>query len=140
MKKGYYVDNIDMLDIIRIEERLYELYRNTILDFVKSFSLYDCDIEVIGCWTTDNSGKVTNTRPNLDNKYIYWICYEILHNGKPIIYDDENSLLTRSYGVLVISKVKKRRKHKFFVEVFEDTEDVIEELLEDLNKIGNQSD
>ena len=135
MKKEYYVDEINMLDIISIEEKLYELYRNTIFDFKKRFSSYNCDIEVMDCWSTNDSEKATNSRPNLENKYIYWICYVVLYNGKPFIYDNENSPLTRNYGVLVISKAMKRCRHKFIVKVFEDTEDVIEELLEDLNKI-----
>ena len=135
MKKAYYVDEISMLDIIQIEKKLYNLYRNTIIDFKKRFSSYNCDIEITQCWTTDSSEKSTNIRPTLERQYIYWICYEVLYNGKPVIYDDENSPLIRNYAVLVISKSSKLCRHKFIVKVFEDTEDVIEELLEDLNKI-----
>lgn len=135
MKKEYYEDNISLHDVIEIEKNLYELYRDVILDFEKSFSLYKCSIEILECWTTDDSGNATNIRPNLDNKYIYWICYVVLYNGKPIICDNENSLITRSYGVLVISKAVKWYKHKFIVKVIDDIEDVKEELVEDLNKI-----
>lgn len=135
MKKEYSVDNIDMYDVIRIEQKLYKLYREAILDFKKSFSLYKCNIETIDCWTTNDFESATNIRPNLDNKYVYWICYTVLHNGKPVIYDNENSPLTRNYSVLVISKVMKHNKLKFIVEVFDDTEDVKEELVEDLKKL-----
>lgn len=135
MKKEYYEDNISLHDVIMIEKNLYELYRDVILDFEKSFSLYKCSIEILECWTTDDSENATNIRPNLDNNYIYWICYVVLYNGKPIICDNENSLITRSYGVLVISKAVKWYKHKFIVKVIDDIEDVKEELVEDLNKI-----
>jgi len=117
MKKAYYVDEISMLDIIQIEKKLYNLYRNTIIDFKKRFSSYNCDIEITQCWTTDSSEKSTNIRPTLERQYIYWICYEVLYNGKPVIYDDENSPLIRNYAVLVISKSSKLCRHKFIVKV-----------------------
>lgn len=135
MKKEYYVDNIGLHDIIQIEKNLYKLYRDAILDFEKSFSLCKCNIKIIDCWTSGDSGNATNIRPNLKSKYVYWICYVVLYNGKPIIYDDENSPITRNYGVLVISKMIKHHKHKFIVKVFDNTDDVKEELVEDLKKI-----
>ena len=135
MKKEYYVENINIHDVVRIEEKIYELFRDTILEFKENFSLYDCDIEIIRCWTTDSSENATNIRPSLECQYVCWICYEVLYNGKPIVYDDENSPLTRSYCVLVISKQMKRHKQKFFVQIFYDTKDVVEELVEDLGRI-----
>ncbi len=135
MKKEYYVESINMHNVLEIEEKLYELYRDTILDFKKSFSLYNCDIEIRHCWTTDSAENVTNIRPTLEHQYVYWICYEVLYNGKPIVYDNENSPLTRSYCVLIISKEIKYQKQQFFVRIFDDTEDVVEELVEDLSKI-----
>lgn len=135
MKKEYYIDNISMNDVVRMEEKLYKLYQDAIINFEKKFSSYNCNIRIINCWTTDNLKNATNVRPILHHKYIYWICYEVLYNGKPVIYDDENSPLTRSYSVLVILKVKKLRQCQFLVKVFNDTEDVMEELMDDLNKI-----
>ena len=135
MKKEYYVDDMGMHDVIQIEKKLYKLYRDAILDCEKSFSLYKCNIKILECWTTGDSVNSTNIRPNLENKYVYWICYVVLYNGKPVIYDNENSPITRNYAVLVISKTMKRHQHRFFVKVFDDAEDVKEELVEDLNKI-----
>ena len=54
---------------------------------------------------------------------------------KLVIYDDENSPLERSYVALSITKTKKWYKKQFIVKVIEDTEDVKEELIEDLKKI-----
>lgn len=135
MKKEYYVDNINMHDIIQIEKNLYKLYQDVIHNFENSFSSYNCHIEINDCWTADYSGNATNIRPKFEKEYVYWICYEVLYNGKPITYDDEDSPITRSYGVLEISKVMKRFKQKFIVKVCDETEDVKEELMEDLNKI-----
>ena len=135
MKKEYCVNNISMQDIIQIEKRLYRLYRDAILKFEKRFSPYKCNIEIIECWTTGDSNNATNIRPTFEHKYVYWICYEVLYNEKPFVYDNENSPLTRSYAVLAISKAIKSHESKGFVKVFDDTEDVMEELVEDLNKI-----
>ena len=135
MKKEYCVETINMQDVIRIEEKLYGLYVDTVLDFKERFSLYNCEIEIIRCWTTDNLEIATNFRPTLECEYVCWICYEVLYNGKPIVYDNENSPLTRSYCVLTISKKMKHHKQKFFVRIFDDTTDVVEELTEDLSKI-----
>lgn len=135
MKKEYFVENINIHDVIRIEEKIYKLFRDTILDFKKDFSLYNCDIEIIRCWTTDSSENATNIRPLLARQYVCWVCYEVLYNGKPIIYDNENSALMRSYCVLVISKEVRSHKQKFFVRIFDDTKDVVEELAEDLSRI-----
>ena len=135
MKKEYYVESINMHDVVVIEEKLYELFRDTILDFKKSFSSYNCDIEIIHCWTTDSSENAINIRPTLARQYVYWICYELLYNGNPIVYDNENSPLTRSYCVLTISKEMERQRQKFFVRIFDDTKDVVEELVEDLSRI-----
>lgn len=135
MKKEYYVDDIVMYDVIRIEEKLHKLYRNTILDFERRFSFYGCNIEITDCWTTDNCTKTTNFRPDFVNDYVCWICYVVLYNGIPIIYDNENSPITRSYAVLTISKAAKHHKHKFIFKEFDNTEDLKEELEEDLQKI-----
>lgn len=138
MRKVYYVDSINMRDIIKIEENLYNLYRNAILDVKKVFPYGKYSIEIINCWTTGGFENATNVRPKLENKYVYWICYLVSYNGKPIIYDTENSLLTRSYCVLLISKETNHHKQKFCVRIFDDTKDVEEELMEDLNRITNQ--
>lgn len=135
MKKEYSVDNINMQDVIQIEKKLYSLYWNTILNFKNRFSSYNCNIEIIECWTTDDSNNATNIRPILEHNYVYWICYEVRNNGKSIVYDNENSPLTRSYAALIISKVIKHHESKYRIKVFNDTEDVMEELVEDLNKI-----
>ncbi len=135
MRKVYYVDNISMHDIIKIEKNLYNLYRDAILDIKKSFSLCKCNIEIIDCWTTGDFENSTNIRPDLENKYVYWICYLVRYNGKPIVYDTENSQLTRSYCVLAISKETNHHKQKFCVKIFDDTKDVMEELMEDLSRI-----
>lgn len=135
MNKEYYEDNINLNDIIQIEERLYEHNQNMILSFEKRFSEYKCDVEVIDFWTTGGYKNATTTRPYLDDKYVYWICYRVLHNGKQVIYDDENSPLMRNYVVLDISKGRWCHKHKFIIKVFDDTEDVKKELEEDLNRL-----
>ena len=143
MKKEYYVETINMQDVIRIEDKLYGLYVDIVLNFKESFSLYNCEIETIRCWTTDSLESATNFRPILECEYVCWICYEVLYNGKPIVYDNENSQLTRSFCVLTISKKMKHHKQKFLVRIFDDTTDVVEELAEDLSKIKqmrNQSD
>ncbi len=135
MKKEYYVDSICVDDIIRAEEYLFELYQSVILTFEKAFFVYNCNIRIMNCWTTDKFKSVTNIRPDLQQKYAYWICYEVCNNEEPVIYDDENSLLTRSYVALIVSTIKKRHKSKILVEVFDDLDDVAEDLEEDLNKI-----
>lgn len=135
MKKVYYVNNISMPDIMQIEEKLYRLYRDTILKFEKSFSQYESSVELIECWTTEDLDNATNIRPTFERKYAYWICYKVLRDGKIIVYDDENSPLARSYIVLSISKTIKQGKCKVVVKEFDDTRDVIEELQDDLDKI-----
>lgn len=131
MKNEYCMDCIDMRDIVLIEEKLYRRYKEVIGKFEKRFSFYHCKIELIECWTTGDSNIATRIRPTLDDEYIYWICYQVVCDENPIVYDDENSPLARSYLSLKI----KHRKRKVIVEVFEDIEDVAEELEEDFGRL-----
>ena len=136
MKKEYYVDDITMFDVIPLEEHIFSIYQNVIRKFKKELSNYNCTIQLMECWTTESLNDAKLVRPaSFEKKYYYWICYQLLHEGLPIIYDDENSPLERSYCAIAISRVNKRNKNKFVIKEFYDTEDVEKEFAEDFNKI-----
>lgn len=135
MIKEYCVDDISMQDVILIEKKILSRYQEVICKYEKVFLPYKCRIELTECWTTGSFDNVSRIRPELENKYVYWIGYQVLYNENPVIYDDENSALERSYCTLMISKVRKCKKTKLLIKIFEDMEDVIEELMEDFNRV-----
>lgn len=128
--------NTFMEQVVFHEDKIYIKYLNLINEFQKSFAKYGCEIQLEKCWTIDGVDKAFTTRPTGGNNYIFWICYQILFNKKPVVYDDENSILSRSYGVLSV----KTKKHLFkdseiIIRPCYELDDVIEELTHDLNTV-----
>ena len=137
---SFVYSNTIMEQIVFHEDEIYLKYLNLINDFQKSFEKLGCEIELEKCWTIDDVDKALTTRPNGGNNYIFWICYQILFNKKPIVYDDENSILSRSYGVFSV-KVKKHlfKDSEIIIRPCYELDDVIEELTHDLNVIKTMS-
>lgn len=132
MKRMYY-DNIGLEDVIESEHLPYELHQKAFSEFKKMVSLYGCTVKISDFWTSVHAENPTDTRPNWENGYRYWISYDVLFNCEPVIYDDENSAMSRWYNIMLIKKLNKFHHHKYVIEIYDDVTDVYEETAEDLN-------
>lgn len=120
----------DENEIIKLEEEMFNYYSNIINEFNNAFAKYSCHLEVSKCWTTARGIPCFYER-------IFWICYRVLNiRSDPVVYDDENSFIERSYGVIVLKRKKRFLKgDELTVKYIEDIEDVKREIIEDLNKV-----
>lgn len=123
----------DMKIIIDEEELAYKRYKKTIDRFRQKFSDCGFEIKMIEFWTNGTGKHPLTVRPSSIHNYTYWICYEVLRNDRPVIYDDEGSMLSRSYVVLSISDRKCINQHE--VHIYDEMDDVTEELEQDFLKL-----
>ena len=123
-------NNINILS--NIENIFFEKYKLFIEQYKDDFSCLNCGIQLTSCWTDSFSRKM-ETLPVSKGKYIYWIIYEIIHDGKPFVYDDENSVLFECYGVLKVN-IKKDIKN-ITIDCCNDMSDLKEDIEKDLKII-----
>jgi len=119
----------DMTEIIAIEKMLFEKHKSIVKKMEEKFFKLDCEIVFNECWTVHREKEVYHTRPPKATRFIYWLDYVVLHKGKPLIYDDENSPIQQCYGVLQAHK--ELFTNNIIVEYSEDTTDLEEDLNDD---------
>ena len=131
--RKYTIHTSDMTKVIDEEELAYERYKKTINEFRQKFLDCGFEIKMIECWTNGTGSPPLTVRPSSIHNYTYWICYEVLRNDRPVIYDNEGSMLSRSYVVLSISDQKCTNQHE--VHIYDEMDDVTEELEQDFLKL-----
>lgn len=123
-------------DIAILERNVFDNYKTLIEIYKIEFKKYKCNIEISECWTVHNLENIYEKRPSIKIGYTYWLSYRILYNDKPVVYDDENSYLGNSYGVVMISR-KKLFGKQLEITVTQNIEDVKKDLEEDLMFVKN---
>lgn len=132
------VEIVNVKELIDIEKKLFELYHSFINNYQGLFSKYEGQLVVSECWTLNNKTDFRMlTHPHAYRSYIYWISYQVLDGeNQPIIIDEENSWLERSYAVLVVNR-KKKSQEIFTAQYYDDMQDVKEELELDIQLLRN---
>ena len=123
--------------IFSMEMDMYTRYMQKVTELEKLFATYQCTLKVIKYWTVDDKTGAIFSKPPVGANHTFWISYVVTHQNKPIIYDDEQSPLTRSYMVVSISQVSRSyaRQSEYDIRLYDDMRDVETELMEDLCQV-----
>lgn len=126
--------------IIDCENKLYKRYIAEISDYIKAFSLINCNVIVEQCWTVDNEKKAYLEHPKNYKNYVYWLSYRIVDQfNNPLIYDDENSCLENSEGFLSVHKKCNwfNKKIYFQINITDDMSSILDDLNTHYNFVKN---
>lgn len=126
-------------DIGAQEEKIYNAILLLASQYQNQFNKYQCGIECQKYWYNWRTNTIWHQRPCFCDGYVCACSCSIMHEGELVCIDKiEGSILTASWVLSSITreKISKLKKYELVVSIFEDTEEIIEDLTNFLEILG----